>query len=528
MPQCWFCGVDVPRVHICVKCEQEFCDQHITTASHDCAGVPVPNPFKLQEGVSPPRPVTGGMRFQCWFCGTISPETSQCPKCSQRFCALHAKPENHDCLGEFIPNPLEFSVAYSDAGDPNIEMPPEMLLFREGKIKLESQRAERFAATILEVYRKYVEELGKTSEIEPELCEIYLRNPNVIWLINSHALDEQYAEKLNRDPLARNLLKWLKAFGSRLEFIQQISDDLQIPVKELTLQQLINYHLSYLTDFSQFFSKMVAIQASYAEQPKPDVPVQGTSKFAEQPLAEFTEQAYREGEREIGGYLVGKRDDNGQIVSVQRFIPLEPANGVMPLDQAGSPPQSGTYDDADPMLRDFFRIMESVIDGGEEIVGFMHSRPQGLFPSNTREDVATHLKEKVFASIFHMKLPLPPNDKIHLVSHLSQFNFLQIALMLFALDVSRNDAGVLDSIVTAIMQHDPNHWHELGDQLKFLLDPLKDQIKTADFELVPYLSVVVAPVMRFVSVVDYTVEKSPQDPRMPSIKEVFYNIEILN
>ncbi len=526
MPQCWFCGVDVPRVHICVKCEQEFCDQHIASADHDCAGVPVPNPFKLQEGATPPRPVTGGARFQCWFCGTISTETSQCPQCSQRFCALHAKPETHDCLGQFIPNPLEFSVAYSDAGDPNIEMPPESHLFREGKIKLDSQRAERFAATIMEAYRRCVEEPGKTSEIDPELGEIYLRNPNVIWLINSHALDDQYAEKLNRDPLARNLLKWLKAFGSRLEFIQQISDDLQIPVKDLTLLQLINYHFSYLTDFSQFFSKALTIQANYAERPKPDIPVQGTAKFTEQPLADFTEQAYREGEREIGGYLIGTRDEHGQITSVYRFIPLQPTEGSVPFEQTGSSPPSGDYDDADPMLRDFLRIMESFIDSGETIVGFMHSRPQGLFPSNTREDAATHLKEKVFASIFHMNLPLPSGDKVRLISHLSQFNFLQIALMLFALEVARNASDVQDSIITAIMQHDANHWHELGNQLQFLLDPLRDNLPKADFELAPYLSVVVAPVMRFVSVVDYIVEKSPKDPRVPSIKEVFYNIEI--
>ncbi len=518
MPTCWFCGADVPRLHICVKCEQEFCDQHIHTASHDCAGVPVPNPFSIGTSASPPRPVTGGTRFQCWFCGTISPETGQCPKCKQRFCASHLKPETHDCLGEFIPNPLEFSMAYSDAGDPNIEMPPELLIFREGKIKLDSQRAERFAATIMEAYRKCVEEPGKTSEVDPELGEIYLLNPNVLWLINSHALDQRYAEKLNQDPLARNLLKWLKAFGSRLEFIQQISEDLQIPVKELTLQQLIHYHLSYLTDFSQFFSKMAAIQANFAGMPVPEVAIIGTVNFTEQSLVEFTERAYRNGEREIGGYLVGTRDDNGKITSVRRFVPLQPA------DSASI--QAGEYLDADPMLLDFFSIMQSVVDAGEVIVGFMHSRPQGPFPTNTREDAATHLKEKVFASIFQPNLPLPPSDKIHIISHLSRFNFLQISFMLVAMEVSRNEQDVFDHVITAIMQYDPNHWQELSNQLEFLIGPLQNVGNTQEFHLVPYLSVIVAPVMRFVSVLDYHFEKPGQDQRPPAISEVFFKIEI--
>ena len=528
MPACWFCGEDVPRLHICVKCEQEFCDQHIATVNHDCAGVPVPNPFKVAMGTSPVSLPAGGTRFQCWFCGSITPETVQCAKCGQRFCASHAKPEDHDCLGDIIPNPLGITTPFQGTGDPNIGVPPEILLYRAGKIELDSQRAEQFAATVLDAYHRCVEEPGKSSEVDSELGEIYLLNPNVIWIINSRVFNDQYAEKLNQDPLARNLMKWLKAFGSRLEFIQQISDDLQIPAKELTLQQLLYFHFSYLTDFSQFLAKMVAIQADHLDQPLPPITIQDVVKFEAQSLGKFAEQAYQAGDREIGVYLVGTRDASGKIEKVQRYISL---NSTITVEQANAIPgqsESQDLDECDPLLRDFFRIMEALVVSDEVIVGFMHSRPQGFFPSNTREDVATHLKEKIFASIFHSNLPIQPSDKIHLVSHLSKFNFLQIANLLLSLKLAANDIEIFDQVVNAIFQHHPNQWAELQNQLEFLLGVTGEKVQKVDFELVPYLSVVVAPVMRFVNVVDYVLAQIPDNPRTTAIKEVFYNIEIVN
>ncbi len=52
---------------------------------------------------------------QCWFCGAVTEELTQCPTCKKEYCSSHAEPSLHDCPGvpivDIAPMPASNYVA---------------------------------------------------------------------------------------------------------------------------------------------------------------------------------------------------------------------------------------------------------------------------------------------------------------------------------------------------------------------------------------------------------------------------------
>ncbi len=56
---------------------------------------------------------------QCWFCGAVTEELTQCPTCKKGYCSSHAEPPLHDCPGvpivDMAPTPASNYVAPVDS-----------------------------------------------------------------------------------------------------------------------------------------------------------------------------------------------------------------------------------------------------------------------------------------------------------------------------------------------------------------------------------------------------------------------------
>jgi len=505
MPKCWFCGEEVPKVCVCPKCGQEFCDAHAEPLTHDCFGVPIETPLQIFWESSENKQMINNSNQQCWFCGTYVSKIVKCPQCHQSFCSNHESPSLHDCPGFPVPNPLTLQNVPNVDFTATLPAPPESFIPHRGKIECDASFTQQNVETAMEAYNHCVTNPDLPSDTDPELGKILLENPNVLWLVNSCAMDDAYAQKLNQDPFMRGLLSWMKAQGSRLEFIQQICDDLGITDKELSLHKLLNYYFTYVFDASH-------VIPSTTEKGFPII--KRALVFRKKVILQFMEHAREGKERIIGGYLIGRRDVGGGIQEVTGYNPLPPEDNAIierPLDG-------------------FFEEQAKLTETSEEVVGFVHSQPFTEFPIITQKSIASHFREKMAVSALkyfkEIKAPVASGDVVEIVSRLCQYEVKQMVFLLNAFGTVAVSNDLFGKVTSAIFLHTPDQWDDLYQTINSLLQPHEFTRPRARLEFVPYAGVIISPMVRLFSVTDFHFEMDQNRPNGVSIREIFYQVAL--
>lgn len=91
----------------CNRCGKVFCPDHRLPEKHNCVGIHKENKFiksskKYDEMHGKQKSKSGIQATRCFRCGVLQKENeyfTKCELCGQRFCFIHALPEDHDCIG---------------------------------------------------------------------------------------------------------------------------------------------------------------------------------------------------------------------------------------------------------------------------------------------------------------------------------------------------------------------------------------------------------------------------------------------
>lgn len=226
-------------------------------------------------------------------------------------------------------------------------------------------------------------------------------------------------------------------------------------------------------------------------------------------LTEISEHARQSGEREISGYLIGKRNSDKSISEISHYEPLLlGGEGITSVD-----------------TQSLITIINALDNTEEKIVGFAHSHPYKGAPSYSREDKETHVKISFSISIFEYLSPLytfiPKDFLIKLSIFLSQFNFYQIKYLLEIINSTIHNLPIFEEIKNTLLQYNPDSWSILESEIKSIVN--KYQIKTVPIplNLIPQAGMVICPWRRQIGILDCIYENNPQDPNLP-VKEWFY------
>lgn len=420
---------------------------------------------------------------RCAICGCNLILSFQCSCCGKRFCQDHRGQEEHNCSQ---------TAAVSEQASKL-----EVLYPSDGLIYLNREKISPAIQNLIQSYRD--EELTMQLKVWQigQLIKKDPRGPNLVKmmqpLINHHLIE--------------GILGWLKSYGG----LTRVSRECNIPLKMLAFENLLDLYYCSLRDAS--FNKQIITEEidsfQRRSQRKAPAKVYGSVIASIKALTDLSEHARQSGEREVSGYLIGKRHKNKSLIEITRFQPTFLGDiGVTTLS-----PET------------LVETMNSIENTNEIIVGFAHSHPYTGLPWYSHGDKIAHLKISITLSVFDflsgLDSPLSFNYLVNLALNLSQYNFTQLEFILESIVAMLHVPHVLGRVLNALSLNNPDSWAFLESQINDILQETQIKTNRVNFKMLPQVGIVICPWRREVGMIDCSFNKSLHECSNP-VKEWFY------
>ncbi len=453
MTICFHCGEDLTETYLCPRCAKNYCSLHIDPIIHECKliketsdqsttdyfpyiepsytdtfkppdpTVPLITPEYYQE-VIPQDIIHPNVIIQqenkgerCWYCGTEVQEVYRCHICLHSYCIIHKEQNTHECEkpitvsepiqpsilpdGNILPSTeekVETRIKFSDFNVVKEKAPLKAF------IELDFHFIESSVNSFIEFYRNQDFSNEEDSE-SSKLKKLLLLNPNF--------KDIPKAFYDNQDlRFVRGLLIWLSSFEDRISGLKQICGKRGYTLEDIDLIRLYKFYNSYIIDAS-YFNKYIVENEITQESFEKITLVQGNVLTTKKCLTDISEHARKSGDRECTGFLIGKRNESGLLIEINRYLPL--TLSVSTRASIGS--------------KEMIDLMIDLQGTDNLLVGWMHSHPLSGASSFSKQDQITHLKHTRMFSFIHSFRNIQSNVPIRVIletlSHISNYDFPQ-------------------------------------------------------------------------------------------------------
>ncbi|MFX1254175.1 MAG: AN1-type zinc finger domain-containing protein [Promethearchaeota archaeon] len=136
--KCTFCGKVETLPFRCKYCKNSFCAAHRLPESHKCSNFPPP-------AFSAPTPHLRAEET-CEMCYTTHHKLKNCPMCGGKFCPMHIKPKDHDCIRK---QPQTREIYYSASTETAYYQPQPAVQWNIGTWTLGSEKRDLLVGAIL-------------------------------------------------------------------------------------------------------------------------------------------------------------------------------------------------------------------------------------------------------------------------------------------------------------------------------------------------------------------------------------------
>ena len=458
----------------------------------------------------------------CYHCGDEDSDARLCVSCGQYYCVLHADLITHECNLVMESNLLQTDISNLQVGGID--------LFKNSDLHFPKflQNSEKYSIREGQ-FLDFLQDKGWL-ELDRLIIENSVRD--IIESQVNFGLDKEFVEFIKNNYRGFSLTDMIHRYSS-----QPIVDDLGIWLRGIadyrpdyygmfinypgTFYDLLVSHYLYLRDGS-FLDEIDVLEPQTVDSVNTKGNIKGTIKVSRRLLTYISEHACQSGERECSGLLIGERNSSGEINEISGYFPL----------------RIGTTTSATIKSEDFTELINHIGSVEKRLVGWYHSHPKSAAPMYSPADKVSHVSlsygYSIFAFLKQYNKKISDEELYDMSMMIGQFSKAQIIELLKLFSKALPKTGYFYEIQIYINEYLTKCYQKHGydpsrqtsripmtmekyfgilktvksdfEVFKVKLRRLYKRFKVKDvkvnFEILPFVGLVICPSLRFVCVID--------------------------